>query len=659
MKKLILLLILLTCALTYKLKAQQPVDRAVRCEVEILSNTSLKLQWLENQYATGYQINRRMKGDLSWGTVVKSLAASATSYTDTDIEAGKSYEYKIYRQGSGGFAGYGYVLTGIDVDPVQFGKRVLLIVEKELADSIVSELDMLQTDLALSGWNVEYMSMDKTKDVPTVKVAIDELHKAKPIDAIYILGHVAVPYSGTYCLDPQFRVPPDGHAEGSGNHCGAWPADVYYGVIDGFWTDVNLITAGTRSHTANRVGDGKFDQIIIPKEVTISVGRVDFSNMPAFPMSEVALTKQYIQKIHDYKLNLSTGYPKGIVDDNFKSFAESFSSTGWRNFTSMFGRDQVVEKDFFTTMKDSIFMFSMLDGAGSFTSCNGIGTTTDYVNNDVSAMFNFTFGSFFGDWDVKNNLLRAALATKSGGLTNAWSGRPWWHAHAMALGEDIGYCTKITQNNKNTNYYGSAFVNNIHIALMGDPTLRLYAYEAPTMVVVNAAADRKSAAISWTASTDNTVSGYDIYVSTAKYGYYEKMNTSPISGTSFNQAAAYQGTNFYMVRARKSETTPSGRFTNYSHGALGSAADMVGETRSIDAVVKTVFTVYPNPSTGFVQIQSIDNRHLNRVVSVIGMDGRIVLQTTLTSSKTIDLSNQPKGIYQIRIGNSYRRLVLQ
>jgi len=662
MKKIIVLLLLLTCILGYKVKAQQPIDRAVRIEVSIVDNNTLELSWIENQFANSYDVYRRDAGSGNWGAVVASLPSTATSYKDETVTKGQLYEYRVIRRGSGSFIGYGYAMSGIEVETVEFGKRVLVIVEKELADSINAELDMLQTDLAMSGWNVELLTMEKSKDVGAVKTAIENLHKSKTIDAVYLLGHVAVPYSGKYCADARYSVPPDGHSQGRGNHCGAWPADVYYGINDGFWTDVDSITVGTRSNTANRIGDGKFDQIELPGTVTIAVGRVDFSNMPAFPKTEVALTKQYIQKIHNYKTNQTTYFERGVVDDNFKSFAESFSSTGWRNFSLMFGRKQVNEQDFFTTVKDSTYMFSMLDGAGSFTSCNGIGTTTDYVNNDASAMFNFTFGSFFGDWDVRNNLLRAALATSKGGLTNAWSGRPYWQSHSLAIGFDMATVTMVTQNNR-TDYFASFFANNIHIALMGDPTLRLYPFDPASNVIVTPSGDRKSAKISWTASTDNLVSGYDIYVSTSKYGYYEKMNSTLITGTSFDQDKAYNGTNYYMVRAVMTETTKSGSFTNYSHGAIGSADNMVGETRSVDAVDYSSLKIYPNPSSGIVHIENPNFAPIKGRIEILGLTGELVKSMELNKgsghSIAIDLSMLTKGVYFVRIGNTTKRIILQ
>ena len=57
------------------------------------------------------------------------------------------------------------------------------------------------------------------------------------------------------------------------------------------------------------------------------------------------------------------------------------------------------------------------------------------------------FGSYFGDWDSPNNFLRAPLATPTYTLTSAWAGRPYWMFHHMALGETIGFSTRLTQNN--------------------------------------------------------------------------------------------------------------------------------------------------------------------------------------------------------------------
>ena len=54
--------------------------------------------------------------------------------------------------------------------------------------------------------------------------------------------------------------------------------------------------------------------------------------------------------------------------------------------------------------------------------------------DSLQSVFTFLFGSYFGDWDSPDNFLRAALASGTI-LSNAWSGRPLWSMHYMAMGD--------------------------------------------------------------------------------------------------------------------------------------------------------------------------------------------------------------------------------
>src|SRR3712207_9501473 len=67
----------------------------------------------------------------------------------------------------------------------------------------------------------------------------------------------------------------------------AWPADMYYGDIDGEWSDDNVENTGaTRPENHNVIGDGKFDLDIIPSDIDLMVSRIDFHNLPVFSRSE-------------------------------------------------------------------------------------------------------------------------------------------------------------------------------------------------------------------------------------------------------------------------------------------------------------------------------------------------------------------------------------
>ena len=90
------------------------------------------------------------------------------------------------------------------------------------------------------------------------------------------------------------------------------------------------------------------------------------------------------------------------------------------------------------------YLFAYGCGAGSYSSIGGLGNTGQYndgttleiINNNIRSVFTFVFGSWLGDWDHEDNIMRAILATPSYGLASVWSGRPHWFAHSLALGEN-------------------------------------------------------------------------------------------------------------------------------------------------------------------------------------------------------------------------------
>src|SRR2546422_8435754 len=104
----------------------------------------------------------------------------------------------------------------------------------------------------------------------------------------------------------------------------------------------------------------------------------------------------------------------------------------------------------------------------------------------------------------RSNIMRGVLATPTYGLACAWSGRPHWFAHPMGLGETIGYTARLTQNN--TSLYQNQInssANLIHVALMGDPTLRLHPVAPPASL--GGSTSGGSVTLTWTASPDSVV----------------------------------------------------------------------------------------------------------------------------------------------------------
>jgi hypothetical protein len=534
--------------------AQVAADYAVQLTASVqAAPPRIALSWGSYSGATQYRVYRKTWTATAWGTAIATLPGSATGFTDTNVSVGSSYEYQVTRQAA--VFGYGYIASGISLPLAEDRGTVILVVDSTYASDLSTELGRLRQDLVGDGWTVIRHDVARTATVPSVKALIKADYQAAPsrVTTVFLFGHVPVPYSG--------NLAPDGHS----NHIGAWPADLYYGDMDGIWTDT--ANYGGTGRQSNVPGDGKFDQTSAPGRVELAVGRVDLANMPAFgPKTERDLLGQYLDKDHDFRHAVWTLPARGLIDDNFGAFyGEAFASTGWRAFSAFFGRANVFALDWFTTLAGNGYLWGYGCGGGSFTGAGGVGSTSNFAATDTKVAFTFLFGSYFGDWDVSNDFLRAPLATRTYGLTCAWAGRPAWYVHHMAMGETIGYGARVTQNNSGTYFYG--YGPSVHIALMGDPTLRLAPVAPASNLTVNPGVHM--AALSWTASPE-TVDGYHVYRSSNPGGPFTRITSSPVGSTSFTDSSVPGGPWTYMVRAVTTETSASGSYGNASQGLFAS-----------------------------------------------------------------------------------------
>ena len=566
-----------------------------------VSPPQISLSWPQDTTATpnSYTVYRKAPAATAWGGGT-TLPGSATSYVDNGVAVGTAYEYAVVKN-AGGYNGYGYIETGINVPLVENRGKVVLVVDNTYAAQLSAELNRLQHDLAGDGWTVLRHDVGRNDSVASVKnlIKADYNADAANVKAVFLFGHVPVPYSGL--------LNPDGHPE----HYGAWPADVYYGDMDGNWTDNSVNyrqTANTDPADAARLtnvpGDGKFDQTTIPSAVELQVGGVDLANMPGrlvwggsptFP-SEQELLRQYLNKDHNFRHKLMNVRRRGVVADCFGvRNGEAFAASAYRNFAPFFGAsgldnlnlmDNDAQGVWVPALKSNDYLWAHGSGAGSYNSVSGLGnagnynstTTPEIVNNDIKAVFVTLFGSWLGDWDHEDDIMRGVLATPTYGLACAWSGRPHWFAHPMGLGETIGYTARLTQNN--TGLYQNQInpsANLIHVALMGDPTLRLHPVTPPGTLGGTAGAG--SATLTWTPSTDS-VTGYYVYRATSANGPFTRLSGSLLNSTTFVDTSALSGAT-YMVRAVKLENTPSGSYYNASQGLFwtaGGAPPPAGDT---------------------------------------------------------------------------------
>ena len=544
------------------------------------SPARITLSWPQDQYMlpNSYTVYRKAPDDTSWGTGT-TLPGTATSYVDDTVSVGTPYEYQIVKATSQ-YNGYGYLYSGVNVAMTDSRGKLLLVVDNTYADALTNELSQLQQDLVGDGWNVIRIEVGRNDSVPNVKDKIKAQYNADPanVKCVFLFGHVPVPYSGD--------IVPDGHVP---NHQGAWPCDGYYGDMDGIWTDTTVNDTGaddSRNH--NVPDDGKFDQNTFPAQVKLMVGRVDLANMPGelwyggpttIP-SELHLLRNYLNKDHKFRTKQFNLPQRGIVGDFIGvRNGEAFAASGYRNFAALFGAGNITnvqtEGAWTPVLKNTPYLWSYGCGAGSLTSVEGLGNADAYHNlitselytNDIHTVFTLFFGSWMGDWDAKDDIMRCVLALPSYGLACAWSGRPHWFLQHMGLGETLGFGARLTQNNGPNGLYQNQIntaAGEIHIALMGDPTLRLHVVAPPTQL--RATTDGNVANLSWTASTDSVV-GYHVYRMSTTDGSFTRLTTSPVSGNSYIDSNAAGASN-YMVRAVSLQVSPSGSYFNPSAGTF-------------------------------------------------------------------------------------------
>lgn len=540
----------------------------------------LLLSWPQDRCTLpiDYAIYRKAPESTLWGRPIV-LPGTATGYLDTNISIGTAYEYEVVKT-TRRYNGYGYICAGIEVPAVEDRGRLLLVIDKTYEGELSAELAQLELDLNGDGWAVTRLEVNRTDSVVKVKNLIRSEYLADPkhVNCVFLFGHVPVPYSG--------NIVPDGHAP---DHQGAWPCDGFYGDMDGVWTDdsVNVVIA-TDARNRNVPGDGKYDQSTFPAPLRLMVGRVDLANMPGrltsggpatFP-SELELLRNYLAKDHKFRTRQFDLPRRAFLGDYFGvRDGEAFAASGWRNFSSFFGASEITvlpqERTWIQCLSTNSSLWAYGCGPGTYTSIGGLGNadsfndgvTTDLVRGDIKSVFTLLFGSWLGDWDSEDDFQRAVLATPSYGLTCCWSGRPHWFMHHMALGAPIGFSARLTQNNRRDGLYHNQMNNGaaqIHIALMGDPTLRMHVVPPPGA----ATAFRQGSIVSltWQPSTDSVL-GYNVYRSSSIEGPFKKLNEAPINDTTFADTQSGQA-DIYMVRALKLEVSGSGSYYNLSQGSF-------------------------------------------------------------------------------------------
>jgi len=525
-------------------RAEMAIETRVRLEPSA-SGLTVVLS-LPDAPPPGYRIARRQPGE-AWQVVAERV--SAGEFRDTAVRQETRYEYAVTEAVVGARSDYFWVGSALPLRDTR--GSLLLLVERAQADALAPEIRRLTLDLVGDGWHVIRHDVSATQSPSEIRQLIrSEYDRASAdVNTVLLMGHVPVPYSG--------NVSPDGH----GDHAGAWPADVYYGALEGTWTDETVTNTG-KGRQRNVPGDGTVDQNQIPGPVQLAVGRVDFANMPAFRIGETNLLRRYLDRDHAYRHAQIPVADRGLIHDGFFGHLERFAYSGWQNFTTLLPPENVRTVTW-PNVQPGMSLFFSGCGPGAHKSMKGFGDTAALVKTPVEAVFSLMFGSYFGDWNTTDNLMRAVLAHERGALTCGWAGRPHWYLHAMGLGETIGDALRRTQNNDGRDYQPTgAFARGIHVALLGDPTLRLHPVPPPAGLRVQSAG--RGVRLDWQASPQQ-VNGYHVYRAHTEFGPYERITKELIKGVT---AADPDGTtkHYYQVRAVVLQESTTGSYFNSSQG---------------------------------------------------------------------------------------------
>lgn len=536
-------------------------QRAFTAEPSV-DQSKLILKWKFNPN-NSLDLKRLISGN-TW----TSLASGTTSqsYTDAPPSIGLKYTYGLFYTTSNN-----PILTvtgGLKLPAVEYRGKILLLIDQTLASGLATNISQLQEDLVGDGWTVlatnaprhdtwawrNYgpTNADYMNNCVWIKNVISNAYYiSNDLKAVFIIGHVTIPYSGVNAED--------GHP-----HVGAWPADCFYGDTN-IWSDTNSYYPANSATLSNYPGDGKYDPSTFPSALEIAVGRIDVNwlSFTTNPPTETTIIKRYLDKLHRYRNGLTILPNRGIAGSYFGSIANNnVYNTALTNILSFgFESGGLLGGDMFNDNYPCQWGF--MGGYGG----DGIAqdnyehhrTVQMLLTNEPPVNYYLLYGSWFGDWNSWDDILRGVLCTTNYGIASVWSpGR--WNMGALAFGGTFGDVLLDTVNAAPASYSSRTTF------IMGDPSSRTFI----TPAVANLNASRNGGVtLSWNWQGDPNAK-FLVWGSTnASYNSpnnFTKLTTTPISTLNYTDTATNR-INYY-VRAVTLMSSASGSFTNLSKGVF-------------------------------------------------------------------------------------------
>jgi hypothetical protein len=223
----------------------------------------------------------------------------------------------------------------------------------------------------------------------------------------------------------------------------------------------------------------------------------------------------------------------------------------------------------------------------------------------------------------------------------------------MALGRNIGYGARLSMNNV-TDYWNGGFNlsdNKVHIALLGDPTLKMR-HVAPVKKLT-AVSQSNYVKLNWS-SAQGKHDGYAVYrYDTAENTYYRVNKNHIIKDTFYTDSTNYfNGRNTYTVRAIRLETTASGTWYNLGAGPFASLNHTNG--RKVLSAQLMGIRIHPNPGHAEVTVSLAGPADQGWLVTLTDLTGRVMIKQEMKAgdkSLNIHTAGLPQGCYMVLVSH--------
>lgn len=632
------------------------------CEVDMVTPAvTVKLLDASSNSSLSSDIYRRSLYGTGndWVLVAENLPAGTAEWIDSNVSLGEVWEYKIKRNDTWTYAAQTYDAVGYTVgsllkDNSDYQGQMILLVANNVVDELPEKYNRLKKEITADGWFVNEIIVDKAASwysgdtILGIKSQINTIYNSAPENdkpkVIFILGHVPMPRSGS-----TFVTAPDGHDQNKG----ARGFDGFYADIDGIYTDTATFNPGglQSDFAINIPGDFKWDQDFFASDIEIAFGRVDFTDIDDYDLTEIEMTERYLDKLSNYK-NVSAGFEMGEKTAFYFGYNNSNDGT-FRTLPNISKSENVYQNTIGGThpqwvQENGPFKIYMQNQQlPDISQWNTYGMNATVFTSDQS---------YYGYNDVPQNnyvysRIRALLGSDTKCIVSLWTTTGVNNFYQACVGDAFGLGIKEMMNHNAVNnniekapqeWDSQDWWNRTHFAYNGDPTVRLYQVKPASNLLIQNVDNQ--AVLSWSSSEDADIAGYHVYKSDEEFGIYTRISTNLIAENSFIDTE-YEQFNWYMVKPVKIMESGCGKFLQPGLGIFVEGDFLISEKTPLS--YKSI-NIYPNPASSLITVKS-EATILN--IDIYTPEGKCVVNYKSSPQKSVqmDVSELNAGIYFINI----------